>query len=129
MKKETVEDYKYKLMLELSRHIGKPNAISMVKLYKAVYGKEPKDHISGTRQLRKLITELRREGAAICSTTEKDGGGYYLASAGSELEEYCKRLRKRALKALSIEAKLRKVTLPELVGQIKLNLEGINGRI
>ena len=121
------EEYKYRLVVELSKHVGKSNAISMVELYKRVFGKEPPDKISGTRQLRQLITKLRKEeGIPICSTTNKEGGGYYLASAGADLEEYCKRLRRRALKALAMEAKLRKMTLPQLLGQIQMNLEGIN---
>jgi hypothetical protein len=67
--------------------------------------------------LRAIITRLRRQGLPICSQSRTAGGGYYLAAAGSELEDYCKRLRKKALKGLCIEALLRQTTLPELLGR------------
>ncbi|ODA43627.1 hypothetical protein THER_1666 [Thermodesulfovibrio sp. N1] len=60
----------------------------------------------------------------ICSDTDSEGGGYYLAAAGGELENYCMRLRIRALKTLRMEAILRKMTLPELIGQLNLNVGG-----
>ena len=117
-------DYENRLLKELSRHVGRGRAVGMGELYQAVY-ERPYDHrINDTRQLRKLITKLRREGTPICSASATDGGGYFLASAGSELEDYSRRLRKKALKGLKQEAVLRRVTLPELVGQIVINLEG-----
>ncbi len=116
------ERYIARLLAVLSRHVGKARAISMVELYRFVFEEEPKDKISGTRRLRQLITRLRKEGVPVCSSTETNGGGYYLASTGTDLEVYCKKLRRRALRALAMEAKLRNTTLPELIGQIQLNL-------
>jgi len=122
MRKKEQERYKARLLAVLSRHIGKARAISMAELYRLVFEKEPKDKITGTREIRQIITELRKEGVPICSSTEQTGGGYYLASVGSDLEVYCKKLRQRALRALAMEAKLRRLTLPQLIGQIQLNL-------
>ncbi len=82
----------------------------------------PVHRINGTRALRAIITRLRRQGPPICSQSRTAGGGYYLAAAGSELEDYCERLRKKALKGLCIEALLRQTTLPELLGQIILSV-------
>ena len=118
---------KYKLMSILAEHVGKVNAIGMDELYSRLYGNRPQSKINGTRRLRKLIESARKEGVPICATTDKDTGGYYLAAAGEELDEYCSRLRKRALKLLALEARLRKTTLPKLLGQISINMEGIDG--
>lgn len=119
MKKERL---KYKLLEVLTKHIGSNNAIGMAELYEKVFNKQCKDLVNDTRVIRKMVTTLRREGVPICSSTSHEDGGYYLASAGAELEDYCKRLRIRALKILSVEATLRNLTLPELLGQLTLNL-------
>lgn len=122
LSKKKMEMIKAKMLVVLSKHIGKSNSIRMADLYREVFGEEPKDNIQTTRIIRRLITELRKEGVPICSSMKSDNGGYYLANAGSELEDYLKRLRRRALRALSVEAKLRKMTLPQLIGHIQLNL-------
>lgn len=118
------ESRKLRLMSELSGRTGKSKAVDMGELYERVFG-EPysSNKINGTRKLRQLITELRKEGVPICSVSTKDGGGYYLASAGSDLEDYCSRIRSRALKLLKMESDLRKVALPSLLHQIQLNLD------
>ncbi len=122
---ETVLQWRARLMTELSKHVGQPHAIGMGELYFAVFRREWKNRINDTRRLRTLITLLRREGVPICSVSDNSGGGYYLASVGSDLENYCQRITNRGLKILAQAAKLRKVTLPKLLGQ--LALEGKNG--
>jgi hypothetical protein len=114
------KDYKARLLYVLTKHVGKTRSISMAELYKELFGEVPKNKINQARIIRELVTELRKEGVPICSDTDREGGGYYLAAAGGELENYCMRLRIRALKILQMEANLRKKTLPELLGQIAL---------
>lgn len=69
------------------------------------------------RKLRDLISELREDGIAVCG---KPDTGYYIAENAQELEETCQFLRARALTSLHLEARLRKITLPDLLGQLKL---------
>lgn len=69
------------------------------------------------RRLRQLISELREDGHAVCGLPES---GYYLAETVAELEQCCAFLRSRAMHSLVLEARLRKVPLPELIGQLKL---------
>lgn len=69
------------------------------------------------RQLRDHITALRAEGMAVCGKPES---GYYIAANAEELEETCQFLRSRALHSLHLEARLRRITLPDLLGQLKL---------
>ncbi len=125
MKKMTNSDkieLKNTLLLEMLKHVGKSNAIGMGELYQRVFGKPWNHRINDTRELRSIISELREGGTPICSSAGKFGGGYWVAAAGSELDGYCKKLRARALKILTQEAKLRKITLSELTGGIQLSL-------
>lgn len=112
------------ILAALTDHIGEPNAIGMGELYEQIYG-EPWEHrINDTRALRKAITDLREEGIPVCSVAASYGGGYYLAAAGSELAAYLRRSERRALLILSRNAKIKKVSLPDYLGQMKLNMEG-----
>lgn len=112
------------LMVILSRHVGRENAVGMDELYERVFGEPVRHKINDTRHLRTLITELRRRGVPIAATSTAQGGGYYLARATSELEEYCQKLRSRAMHSLVTESKLRKIALPELLGQMQMSLQG-----
>ena len=107
-----------RLMRVLSEHHDKARAISMRALFAAVYGEYPADKINGTRRLRALITELRNEGVPICHSWDSNGGGYYLASAGKDLDEHCGRIHAKAMRLLVMEARLRKGALPGMRGQI-----------
>lgn len=117
------ESQKYRLLQAMSGAVGKSRAVGMERLHQAVFGKPLADKINGTRRLRTLVTELRRDGVPICSVSNASGGGYYLASASSDLEDYCRRIRGQALKKLRMEANLRKMALPTLLHQIQLNLD------
>ena len=117
------EEATSKILMVLSRHVGEEKAIDMGELYSRVFN-EPYTHkINHTRRLRTIITALRRKGVPIGSTAAKNGGGYYLVRAGSELDSYCGRLRRAALNKLAMEAKLRRISMPELLGQMQLNME------
>ena len=118
------EIYEARLLKKLSNHVGAHRPIGMDALFEAVYGDPAEHKINSTKKHRVLVTKLRSEGVPIGSTSDSNGGGYYLTSAGSELEAYLSRLHNRALKALVLESKIRKISLPELLGQIQLNLRG-----
>lgn len=108
----------------LTSHIGEPHAIGMGELYELVYGESWRNRINDTRILRKAITDLREEGIPICSVASHSGGGYYLAAAGSELAGYLRSSERRALKILKRNATIKKISLPDYLGQMKLNMEG-----
>ena len=117
------EMFKGRLLMILPQHIGKARSVGMGELYEAVFGEAYSHRINDTRRLRKIITELRRDGMPICSEASRFGGGYYLASAGSELADFCAKLRRQGLRKLGLEAKIRKISLSELIGQLRLDLE------
>jgi biotin operon repressor len=97
------------LITVLSRHIGKGNGIG-VKQLAAILG-------TTERHIRTLVSDLRDEGHAICGTP-KDG--YYIAANAAELEQTCEFLRSRALHSLTLESRLRKIPLTDLIGQLHL---------
>ena len=98
------------LLNTLAFHQGRDRGISAEHLAKVAGVPE--------RRLRALISELREEGTAICGTPET---GYFMATSADELDESCRFLRHRAMRSLQLEARMRKISLPELVGQLKLN--------
>jgi biotin operon repressor len=94
----------------LAFHQGRQSGISAEKLA-VVAG-------INVRQLRTLISSLREEGIATCATPET---GYYLAVTPEELQESCKFLHDRAMSSLMLASRMQKISLPDLLGQLKLN--------
>ena len=69
------------------------------------------------RRVRACVTALRLHGIAVCVHPK---AGYYIAANAEELEGTCRFLRQRALGTLLIESRLRRLPLPELLGQLRL---------
>jgi hypothetical protein len=128
MKEKYRDAHRARLLTELSRHVGEVNAIGMAELHEAVFGGTWHHRINDTKKLRELITAMRNEGVPICSVPSSCGGGYYLASAGSELRGYTERDKKRALRILSRVSRIEKISLPELLGQMRLRMEGCDAK-
>ncbi len=95
------------LLTVLSRHIGRGNGIRVNRLAVMLDTKE--------RNIRTLVSQLRDDGNAICGTPRD---GYYIAANPDELEQTCTFLRDRAMHSLRLESRLRKIPLPDLLGQL-----------
>lgn len=120
------EQAKSRLFMELTKHVGRARAIGMGELHDKVFEKNWVNRINDTKRLRQMITNLRwgKDGppqpiASVCCTWQP---GYYIAT-GNELEEYIKRIEKKHLKGLALAARLRKLPLPELLGQMVLRMQ------
>lgn len=113
---------KNRLLMEMARHNGPNRKIGMGELFEVVYQKTWNNRINDTRDIRTLITDLRREGVAIGSKKSHSDGGYWLMSTASELDEYCSRLTGEAIKKLGQAARLRNIALPALLGQMALDM-------
>lgn len=98
------------LLNVLSQHQGRSNGVSAGDL-------AARTGLS-QRQLRKRISALRDEGIAICG---KPGTGYFIPVTPEELQESCAFLEHRALHSLRLLSRMKKVSLPDLLGQLKLN--------
>ena len=100
----------------LGNHVGKARGIHVRDLVMQITG----ELVGGEgqeRSLRKLVTELRLEGHAICA---HPASGYFMAETAEELDETCRFLRSRALSSLRAEGRLRSISLAELLGQFPL---------
>lgn len=105
----------------LAQRIGAADPwIGMAELYKAVFQRPAPHAINDSRELRHLVTKMRRDGIPIISSDRRDRGGYKLADSPEELEAFCQRFRRRGLASLSVEAAIRRLALPELLGQLAL---------
>lgn len=98
------------LLTVLSGHIGRDNGARVEVLATTLKVTE--------RRVREFVSQLREQGYAVCGHPTT---GYYMASKSSEIEETCQFLRARAMHSLHLEAKMRKISLPDLIGQMKLN--------
>jgi hypothetical protein len=106
-----------RVLAELSGRIGRQKAIGMGELYSRVFGRSWSNRINDTRPVRDLVEILRFRGHRICS----DQTGYWLASTDSELLDYCAADTKKALKILKKVGNMRRVSLPDLLGQLRLD--------
>lgn len=70
-----------------------------------------------TRALRSLISHLRDDGIAICGSPKT---GYFMAVTPEELQQSCAFLEHRAMHSLRLLSRMKKVSLPNLLGQLHL---------
>lgn len=95
----------------LAQHLGRDKGIS-ARLLASKLRIRP-------RTLRKLISLCReRDGAAICGHPVS---GYYIAMTADDLDTTCRFLEQRALHSLRLLCRMRRTSMPDLVGQLRLN--------
>lgn len=102
------------LLQTLSRHIGHENGISAGELVIAMCGSTS---ASDERYMRKLVQELREEGHHVCAHPQH---GYFIAGNDEELLQTCEFLYGRAMCSLGQISAMRRVSLPDLRGQLRL---------
>ncbi|MGB0212950.1 hypothetical protein [Algiphilus sp.] len=98
----------------LRRHVGAENGASAAALVTEIRGTTAPGH---ERQLRHCIEELRRDGQHVCGHPST---GYFIAATEDELLRTCAYLHDRALTSLTQVAAMRRVSLPDLRGQLRL---------
>lgn len=110
---------KARLLEVLTNHIGADKGIKGETLVIKIIGGEITVHDIPRyeRQVRTLVEELRREGHHICATPET---GYFIAATDDELDITCKFLYERAMTTLSQIAAMKRVSMPDLRGQLRL---------
>lgn len=107
------------LLAVLSSHQGSHLGMTAADLTGAVNRLAGSKLIS-ERQLRHLIVDLRLRGHHVCATPEH---GYFIAATEDELVATCRFLFQRGMTGLLQVAAMRKVSLPDLAGQLRINLE------
>lgn len=121
---EELQAARMKLYMVMMQHVGPDKKIGMGELYETVFGKRWTHRINDTKQLRILITEMRRDGQPVMSDSSSSSGGYWIAASSSEINDWCDRVKVRALSMLKRISTIKKVSLPEYIGQIRLELGG-----
>lgn len=101
---------RHDLLAALRSHIGKNNGVSARALALRLNCEE--------RHVRALVTELRLEGEHVCGHPRD---GYYMAATDDELTETLEFLKSRALGSLKLISAMKKVSMPDLCGQLHLN--------
>lgn len=99
----------------LSRHVGAEHGVGIRGLTREVLG-EAGDG-ADERAVRYAIQELRERGHHVCAHPST---GYFLAATDEELVRTCLYLTERAMCSLRQVAAMRKVSLPDLKGQLRL---------
>lgn len=99
----------------LSHHIGAEMGVRVDVLAKEV--EHSTGHPMSERDIRHAVVELRLEGLHVCAHPRT---GYFLASTEDELVQCCEYLYERAMTTLTQISRMRKVSEPDLRGQLRL---------
>ncbi len=94
--------------------IGAANGRTCRELVRKIIGCES---AATERRVRHVVSELRKEGHHICAHPNQ---GYFIAAGAEELERTCRFLFSRAMDSLEQVAAMKRVSLPDLKGQLRL---------
>lgn len=100
----------------LSRHIGRERGIAATQLVCEILHTLGRDPVQ-ERRLRRIVEDLRLEGHHVCATPDR---GYFLAANAEELDQTCLFLHERAMTSLKQIAAMKRISLPDLRGQLHL---------
>lgn len=103
------------VLIALSNHIGIDQGVTAYGLVQEICGLFATK--ADERALRRVIEQLRRDGHHICGHPAE---GYYIAASEDELLRTCEFLHDRAMTTLAQVAAMRRVSLPDLRGQLRL---------
>jgi hypothetical protein len=119
------EQAKSRLLLEMTKHIGKARAIGAGELFEIVFLRPYEGNkMTGCRDLRKLIEEVKYGPEAVfiahsCCTIRP---GYYLPSSDSERREYVARIERQVKRKIGRLARLNQVNAGDYAGQLALEI-------
>lgn len=105
------------LLEALRRHIGRAQGATARDLVCEITGCDPQSEGAAERELRAVVHDLRLEGHHVCAHPAE---GYYMAASAEELDRTCLFLYSRAIKSLLQIARMKKVSDPDLRGQLRL---------
>lgn len=103
------------LLVALANHVGRDRGLPIASLVFAATGR--RGDAASERKARSLVSELRMQGYAICGHPRS---GYWMAANAEELDECCQFLRSRAMHSLTLESRLRRMALPDLLNQLRI---------
>jgi hypothetical protein len=95
---------------------GAANGLTVAELARAITG-DAFPRLGTERHLRKVINALRMAGHPVGATPKN---GYFLCGTAAEVDEFCEFNFKRAMNSLRFIAAVKRVSLPDLRGQLRL---------
>lgn len=111
----TTEIHAQSLLRAMYNHIGEAAGVSCRDLAIEIQGYS---NSAAERRIRGAIKDLRTEGYHVCGTPET---GYFMAKTAEELDRTCRFLVSRAEASLSQVANMKRMSMPDLHGQFRLN--------
>ncbi len=106
------------LLAVLRLHIGEERGASVDDLVAEIWPiRDVQRDAAAARRIRELVVELRKEGHHICA---HPASGYFIAQTPEELDRTCLFLYERAMTSLSQIAAMKRISLPDLRGQLRL---------
>lgn len=100
----------------MHKHRGKARGATVKQLAQALTGEACTPSVE--RHIRHLVVELRKNGIPVCACPSQ---GYFIAVDEDEVEETCRNLYDRAMTSLQQVAGLRRMAMPQLMGQLGLD--------
>jgi len=104
------------VLFALNRHIGSTEGISADGLCEEITQDDIPRAVA-KRRLRALVVDLRMQGCHVCAHPSM---GYFMARTEEELNATCEFLYQRAMTSLKQIAAMKRVSLPDLRGQLRL---------
>lgn len=120
--------YKEDVWKIISEHVGEDNAINQYDIANFHYHYVDGGSVCSTREVRKLIRDLREEGYPILSTPHYPNGGYFIPNNYDEVKEWQKRMHVKAIKLLAIVNPVIKscqAMFPDKDGVEQLSFKGV----
>jgi len=105
------------VLAELRTCVGRAHGLHVRDLVARITGRSTPAPAQ-ERRAREHVAALRLQGEHICG---KPDTGYFMAATAAELDETCRYLRSRAVSGLLIESRMRRVSMPALLGQLSLS--------
>jgi hypothetical protein len=108
-----------RLLQVLAWHVGAENGVPMDGLVDLCHGQAvpESERAAAARFIRGLVEQLREAGHHVCAHPKH---GYFIAATDAELNETCDFLYSRAMSSLQKIAAMKRVSLPDLRGQLRL---------
>lgn len=103
----------------LQQHIGAARGASAERLVFEITGDPSLHSASAERVLREIVVSLRLAGHHVCA---HPSNGYYIAETVEELDQTCRFLLMRSMTGLQQIAAMKRVSLPDLAGQLRIGL-------
>jgi len=100
------------------KHRGRSKGATVRQLAEALTGEASCPAVE--RHIRHLVVDLRKKGIPIAACPSQ---GYFIAENEDDLENTCRNLHDRAMTSLQQLAALKKMALPDLMGQMGIDAQ------